>query len=694
MLVLGLLWITLEYFALGPYSYFRIHDNGNITIPALLTQSASYFDHSLWYPFAGGGADRLALGLFSGLDLLLFKVLPGWLAYQILVISQFVLATVFTYLLARRTLGLASAYSAIAGFAYALSVASGQFAFSAMSYLPFVIWGLSRALASESFLHRWGIVGGLALLYGLTSHVQLLLPFPFVVILLWFWLVEEKVRPRELYLILVFCALTIALRAPDIVAMAANGGLSHRYDWGADTSLAGIVQRSISHVYWNYWRHASGTDGVLIAKVTLVIFLLGVLIKQVRSPTYFKLLAFGIFLVLAPVAAELISFLLGDVLPILTKYSFLRFHFYLFLVTAVGAAYVLAHLPDGVAEAHQTGGPDRRLGLRRLAFFAAVLLLAAQTVVVKIGHGLQWLEQGSYVSAYRSPLARDLAQRHASEPPFRVATIQGNPAFMHAYGLETVDGYLTLYPRRYKAFWERVIARYLAKSEDARDYLRYFGSHFYLFEGSEAPRLKFRDNYNLALLSLANTRFIFSRNALIDDALVPIAQPDHPWSELTIADRRTVQVEANFSGWRRWYVYENKGAFPRFFLAQRMRALPDADSVLDAISSATERELRSTAFVTHDDVNADPAISFGYRQGSVEVLDYGPDRIELSVSADGWSVLVGSNTYSPYWNATLDGQPVPIFPVDHAFWGVTVGPGTHRIVFDYLPPQRLSSVTR
>jgi len=685
-MVVGIVWISLEYFALGPFSYFRIHDNGNVIVPALLTQSAWSLAQPLWYPFAGGGADRLALGYFAGLDVLLFKLLPGWLAYQVLVLSQFVLATVFTHLLARRALRLPELPSAIAGFAYALSVVGGQLAFSALAYLPLVIWGLSRALDSPSAPRRWGLVAALALFYGLTAHAQLLLPFPFVVIALWFWLLEGRRRPRDYLLIAAFCALATALRLQDIVALAANGGLSHRYDWGTGVTPGRIVERTFEHLYWSYWRNASGSDAVVVAKLTLVVFLLGALFKPVRTRAYGRLLGFTLVLALAPMAAELAAFALGQTLPLLTKFSFLRFHFFLYLATALGAARVLADLPRRLGEGAGAVNP------RRVAVIVSVGLLLVQSLVAKAGHVVQWLDQGNYVAAYESPLLRQLAARAARlGAPLRVATVGGNPAFLQAYGLETADGYLTLYPRRYKAFWERVIAPTLARDADLRRYFRYFASHFYLFGGAAAPRLAFAERYDLALLSLANTRFILSRDPLSDDALIPIVAPARPWSALSAAEQRADTLRANFLGSRHWYVYENREVLPRYFLAGRVVALADAEAVLDAVSRAPAAELGRTAFVVAGDVEWAGAVELGAGRGAVTVRAQGPDRIELSLSSEGPAVLVGSNAYTPYWRALVDGAPAAVFPVDHAFWGVRVEAGEHHVVFSYEPPQRLFS---
>ncbi len=51
-------------------------------------------------------------------------------------------------------------------------------------------------------------------------------------------------------------------------------------------------------------------------------------------------------------------------------------------------------------------------------------------------------------------------------------------------------------------------------------------------------------------------------------------------------------------------------------------------------------------------------------------------------------MLVVTNSYSPYWEARVDGKPQPVLPVDHAFQGVYLPAGTHVVELAYRAPGR------
>lgn len=75
------LWVCLEYFALGPYSYFQISDTADFSIPRYVALSADVFKYGVtyWFPYMAGGVDRLAqdVSYVHGVEIL-FLVLPGW----------------------------------------------------------------------------------------------------------------------------------------------------------------------------------------------------------------------------------------------------------------------------------------------------------------------------------------------------------------------------------------------------------------------------------------------------------------------------------------------------------------------------------------------------------------------------------------------------------------------------------------
>jgi hypothetical protein len=142
-------------------------------------------------------------------------------------------------------------------------------------------------------------------------------------------------------------------------------------------------------------------------------------------------------------------------------------------------------------------------------------------------------------------------------------------------------------------------------------------------------------------------------------------------------------------------VYENPAAFPRAFIVHAGTTHPDRDAALTAIEAATSGELRTRAFLI---VGEAPGISLPAppRPGAAapDSLDPGdaaslvvdtPDRVEIGTSSARPGLLILADTFSSGWVAELDGQPVPIVPVDVALRGVALPAGDHVVTFSYRP---------
>ena len=70
---------------------------------------------------------------------------------------------------------------------------------------------------------------------------------------------------------------------------------------------------------------------------------------------------------------------------------------------------------------------------------------------------------------------------------------------------------------------------------------------------------------------------------------------------------------------------------------------------------------------------------------SIVLAEYTPQKVTLSAAAEtnGW--LVFNDLYYPGWQATIDGQPVPLYPTDYALRGLCLPAGTHTITFEFKP---------
>jgi hypothetical protein len=72
-----------------------------------------------------------------------------------------------------------------------------------------------------------------------------------------------------------------------------------------------------------------------------------------------------------------------------------------------------------------------------------------------------------------------------------------------------------------------------------------------------------------------------------------------------------------------------------------------------------------------------PQITFNKRRATT---------VQMEVNTPMPALLVLLDTYAPGWHATVDQQPTPIYPANHAFRAVVVPAGHHTVTFTYAPP--------
>ncbi len=83
--------------------------------------------------------------------------------------------------------------------------------------------------------------------------------------------------------------------------------------------------------------------------------------------------------------------------------------------------------------------------------------------------------------------------------------------------------------------------------------------------------------------------------------------------------------------------------------------------------------------------NEGPAPSGLAADGETRMLHYGPSTLTVEVSAAVPSLLVISDAYYPGWQATRNGEAIPLLQVDGMFRGVMIPPGTWQIGMNYVP---------
>jgi len=129
-------------------------------------------------------------------------------------------------------------------------------------------------------------------------------------------------------------------------------------------------------------------------------------------------------------------------------------------------------------------------------------------------------------------------------------------------------------------------------------------------------------------------------------------------------------------------LFENLSVLPRFFLVNRVRQAT-SDAGLRELVERQAVSFRDTAIVSQ------PVTGLGAGgngdTGVVQVIDYQPDSLRLSVRTPQAAFLVLAENYYPGWRARVDGIPVEIVRADIAFRGLVVPAGAHQVAMRFQP---------
>jgi hypothetical protein len=296
------------------------------------------------------------------------------------------------------------------------------------------------------------------------------------------------------------------------------------------------------------------------------------------------------------------------------------------------------------------------------------------------------------------------------------------PAYAYSQGVEAADGWANIYSRYYRELWLRMLDPVLATSVTTRQVLNPESGtpqDHYIFLGigiltpEDMHGIPLDSRVNLNILSLLNVRYLLSEVPLQSDRLDlvhastgrPLRYPrDHASGRLAAPPSLTASGgpidwihrgrEFLETSWRNklvgkdLYIYRNRCALPRAFFVRRLRIVSDSAEVLDALASASARELGTTAWVEAKDATVISS-SDELSHGEIKIRTYTPDRVVMNVAVSRDSFMVMSMAWSPYWTARVDGVARPIIRTDHALMGLSVQRQDRTIVLTYEPPHRI-----
>lgn len=680
LLVLGILWIGLEFFVLGPFSAITTGDNADVIIPDLMSFAFTDNGFALWNRFTMSGTDRQAMGSLSPIDIWLFSHLPAWLAYQLRVMSQIGLAAFAMAGICRKWMGMEKAGAIFAGLSYAIIVgASGRIYLSVLAYLPLFLLTLGLVLENKRSPARWISLIVATCLLGLSAHMGYLFPFPQALIGIWFLFIVRKTAAVDWLIIVSAPTLAALLRLDDYRSMAAEALLSRRYETTLTINADPLREAALS---------ASSILFGTPEKVVVAVLAITGCLYLGRYPVVRRLMIGAALIACAVLGVAVLNDTLFAIFPFARGFNLNRLwtmvSFLAVILAGFGVQGLAAQPANSMTSARSWifGWPRGRIVVG-IAFSA----LFASSLHYKYGNAKDWISQGNMVQNFASQQLEDLADRIQAQPlPARVGVYQLYPNYLHAYGMETPGGYLSMVAGRYSHYWAKMLEPSLrgGSAEGVARLFVLYGNRLMLGSEQKLTSVELQNHFNLALLSLANVKYFVSRDPLSDPQLRLLDGGARPWNSRSLKEKILASAKANFTGRENLYIYQNKQALERFFIAPNVRQFSSTDELLNSLGQASISTLGSTAFINARNVPAAMGADLqNLHAGTLSLAGYDSDRIELTLHTDGPALLVLTNSYNAKWQARVDGVEVPIIPVDHTFMGVLLPSGARNIVFQY-----------
>lgn len=171
----------------------------------------------------------------------------------------------------------------------------------------------------------------------------------------------------------------------------------------------------------------------------------------------------------------------------------------------------------------------------------------------------------------------------------------------------------------------------------------------------------------LALWEFASVKYLLAPSKIV--AQVPAARMEKVFSYRAVpGPGGGFLLQADEKG--PLAVFEMKQRVPRYALFAGSKKMPEQDALkqladFSVLSLSPDAEL--------------PELSGRGMCGAVEVKAYRPGRVVLSVTTETDAILRCADYYTADWQAALDGQSVPVEPVDYLCQGVLVPAGTHTL---------------
>ena len=678
--LLWALWLSSHSLLLGPYSYTQIHDNAESYLPAKLSIETlnNLYPFSKWNHQWQAGSDISGTTFVSDIDMLFFLFFPGWLAYGLFLFTQRFIAGYFFYRLLSDYVNVDRASAICSGLLYSFfsyQSINGQWdGFFLQSGLwlpglPFILWAFEGIRRKKALTSIAGTIA-LGIFIGISS-IYVYSMFAFVAVTIWLIFVNPYKWKKSLSLIIICMLAWLISESPFIVAGIMNGPFSQRINRDSGHFLLGTA--------WHVVKLMIKENTIQIGSI-----LLTMLITRKFYKKNILLVCFSIIL--------LLFFLFYSFF-----FNYVQIHFgflkvirlnkvYLIVPFLITAAFGISlSLIKDLTITDKAG--NNKIKFQSIIIIIVLSALVLQSVANKETALRNMMKGHIYANLFEHPIIKQLYEKSKNEI-FRVTTIGGSGALMPpsatwAYGFDTTDGTVPMHPMCYKKFWSEIIS-----SEIKEEFMKRKGCEFALYLTKETENYS-SEIFDQEMLSLLNVKYVISNIPLNNSSMKPIYFPlnselERGWNE-RFKLRTFKFLTGKYTPYFPIYIYENKVVLPRYFLVGKIKKFENQISLIQGLKQSSINELKEYAFVQNKDVDSKWNNLEGKNHGNIFLIKESQNRLTLKTHSDKASILIVSQTYTPFWKVYVDNIECKIFTVDYTLQGVYISKGDHIVDFVYDP---------
>jgi hypothetical protein len=126
-------------------------------------------------------------------------------------------------------------------------------------------------------------------------------------------------------------------------------------------------------------------------------------------------------------------------------------------------------------------------------------------------------------------------------------------------------------------------------------------------------------------------------------------------------------------------IYQNLAVLPRAFIVHQASVVYDDEEALGLLEDPA---FDPSAHVVLSEGNA---FQVEAQPSAVEIIDYGPEEVQLRASLGAPGYLVLTDAGYPGWEASVEGKPVPVLRADLYFRAIELEDGEHLVAFRFRP---------